>query len=69
MDEDGKGKEEWRGLSNPVVVRFCIKDVVVVFVKFVYEGDGPLVVETATALGPRERVRTVLFPLFSIWDY
>jgi len=60
MDEDGKRQEEWKCLDNPVVVRFCVKDVVTVFVRVVYEGEGPLAVETVAAFGPRERVSDVV---------
>jgi hypothetical protein len=67
MDEDdGKPEpeEEWRHLDNPIVVRFCVKDVVRIFVRVVYEGEGPLVVETVAAFGPRERVSGVVVLLF-----
>jgi hypothetical protein len=40
MDEE----EEWRS-------RFCVMVVVTVFVRVVYEGEGPLVVETVAAFG------------------
>lgn len=54
-----------RELGYPIVLRFGIRDILVVFVKLVYdeetpddrEGDGVLVVETITAFGPREQAR------------
>jgi hypothetical protein len=51
-----------RTLPNPVVVRYHIVDVLITFIKFSYKDDqGPLLVESITAFGPRERVSLLLF--------
>jgi hypothetical protein len=43
--------------SNPVVVRFTIRDVLTAFITLSYSDDNPiLIVQTVTAFGPRERV-------------
>ncbi|KAJ7129843.1 hypothetical protein C8R43DRAFT_1090060 [Mycena crocata] len=43
-------------LSNPVVVRFTIRDVLVSYVTMAYTQDDPvLVTESVTAFGPREK--------------
>jgi len=42
--------------SNPVVIRFTIRDVLIVFITLSYSDDNPiLIVQTVTAFGPRER--------------
>jgi hypothetical protein len=43
--------------SNPVVVRFTIREVLTAFITLSYSDDNPiLIVQTVTAFGPRERV-------------
>jgi hypothetical protein len=45
-------------LSNPVIVRFTIRDVLTAFITLGYSDDNPtLITQTVTAFGPRERVR------------
>jgi len=44
--------------SNPVVIRFTIRDVLTAFITLGYSDDYPvLITQTVTAFGPRERVR------------
>jgi hypothetical protein len=45
-------------LTNPVIVRFTIRDVLTTFVTLSYSDNHPvLITQTVTAFGPRERVR------------
>jgi hypothetical protein len=65
--EDDMESQRSRGIL--IIVRFCVKDVVTMFVGIVYEGEGPLV-ETVAAFGPRERVSGVVelpFFCFCFW--
>ncbi|KAH9928986.1 hypothetical protein B0H21DRAFT_762171 [Amylocystis lapponica] len=53
-----------RTLACPVVLRFAIRDVVVVFLTLGQSAEGaPLIVENATAFGPREKVKTITFTI------
>lgn len=45
-------------ISNPVVIRFSIPDVLTTFITLGYNKRNPiLAAETVTALGPREQVK------------
>lgn len=51
-------------LTSPAVLRFVIPDVLMVYVSLVFEtAESPVVVESAAAFGPRERVRVDAGPI------